>query len=149
MYFPIHPENFMQKYYLHQKLLAILVFCLFKQNCRLFFDSTGDSASERLQKSLKIWLKIFDFFSIRKFGIVDKGSDCDAQGPGFESSLRCNFKVSRLYKWQDCHIFSRAHKSVNFNISKLFFLLKFITQSYVKIDRNSKQIVFLVNYTTL
>ena len=80
---------------------------------------------------------------------MDKGSDCDAQGPGFESSLKLNFKVSRLYKRRNCHFFSRANKSVNFNILTKNFLLKFITQSYLKIDHNSKQIDFLVNYTTI
>ena len=86
----------MQKHYLDQKLLAILVLCLFKRNCRLFFDSTGDSASERLQKSLKIWLKIFDFFPIRKFGIVDKRSNCDAKVSGL------NPVTEEVSKFPDC-----------------------------------------------
>ena len=42
------PENLMQKFDLDQKLLMILVFCLFKRNRRLLFDPTGDSATERL-----------------------------------------------------------------------------------------------------
>ena len=42
------PENLMQKFDLDQKLLTILVFCLFKRNRRLLFDPTGDSATERL-----------------------------------------------------------------------------------------------------
>ena len=78
---------------------------------------------------------------------MDKGSDCGAQGHGFESSLRWNVKVSRLSKRWNCPFFSRAHKSVNFKISTNFFLLKFITRSYLKIGHNSKQIDFLVKYT--
>ena len=41
------PENFMQKVDLDQKLLAIDVSCLFERNRRLFFNLTGDSATER------------------------------------------------------------------------------------------------------
>ena len=52
-------ENFMQKFHLGQKLLTILVFCLFERNCRLFFQSTGDSVTERSERSLRIFLKIF------------------------------------------------------------------------------------------
>ena len=37
-----HFENFMQKFDLEQKLLTILVFCLFERNRRLLLDSTGD-----------------------------------------------------------------------------------------------------------
>ena len=98
----------------------------------MLFDSTGDSGSERLQKSLKIWIKIFDFFSIRKFGIVDKGSDCDAKGPGFESRHRRSFKVSK----DEIALFSRAYKSLNFNISTIFFFAKC-----------HYPLIFLVNYT--
>ena len=78
----------MQKFDLEQKLLTILVLCLFKRNRRLLVNPTGDSATERLYKSFKIWLKNFEKILIRKFGLVDKGSDCGAQGHGFESSLR-------------------------------------------------------------
>ena len=49
----------MQKFHLGQKLLKILVFCLFEGNCRLLFDSTGDSATERSEKSLRSLLKNF------------------------------------------------------------------------------------------
>ena len=49
----------MQKFDLEQELLMILVFCLFEKNRRLLLDSTCDSVLERLQKSLKICLKIF------------------------------------------------------------------------------------------
>ena len=48
------PENFMQKFDLDQKLLALLVFCHFKRNRRLLFDSTGNSATKRIVISLKI-----------------------------------------------------------------------------------------------
>ena len=44
----------MQKFGLDQKVLTILVFCLFKRNRRLLLDSTGDSATEKLKTSLKI-----------------------------------------------------------------------------------------------
>ena len=139
----------MQKHYLDQKLLAILVFCLFKRNCRLFFDSTGDSASERLKKSLTIGLKIFDFFYIRKFGIVDKGSDCNTKGPGFESRHIRSFKVSRLQKRAKLPLFSRAYKALIF-ISTIFYFAKF---HYPLLIPNewplSKGNRFLVNYTSI
>ena len=45
-----------------------------------------------LQKDCKYFLKfplnIFEIFFIRKFVTLDKRSGCDAQGPGFESSLK-------------------------------------------------------------
>ena len=82
-----------------------------------------------------------------KFGLVDMGSDCGTQCHGFESTLRWKFKVSRLNNWRYWPFFSRAHKSVNFNILTNFFLLKFINQSYLKIGHNSKQIDFLAKYT--
>ena len=44
-------------------------------------------------------------FFIRKFGIVDKGSDFDAEGPGFEYHQRLDFKVSRLNKRRKCPFF--------------------------------------------
>ena len=40
-----------------------------------------------------------------------------------------------------------ANKSLNLHNLTKKFLLRFITQSYLKIDHNSKQIDFLVNYT--
>ena len=86
MYFLIHPESFMQMHGLDKKLLTIFVFCLFKRNRQLLPDPTGDSATERLQKSFNIWLKNLEKIFIRKFGIVGKVTDCDAQGRGFESS---------------------------------------------------------------
>ena len=52
----------MEKFGLVQKLLTNLIFCLFEGNRRLFFELTGDTAAERVHKSLKTWL---DFF--RKF----------------------------------------------------------------------------------
>ena len=139
----------MEKIGLGQKIWAFLVFFLFKRIRRFLFDSNSDSASERLQKSLEICLKIFDFFSIRKFGIVDKGSDCDAKGPGFESRHRRSFKVSRLHKRRNCPFFSRAYKSLNFKISTIFFLLNFITIWYLKNEHHLKLIDFLVNYTNV
>ena len=52
-----------------------------------FSNEIADCCSIRLatlpQKDCK-YQKIL----IRKFGVVDKGTDCDAQGPGFESSQR-------------------------------------------------------------
>ena len=141
LYFPIHPENFMQKCHLDQKLLTILFFCLFIRNCQLFFNSTGGSASERRQKSLKIWIKFFWIF-----GIVDKVSDCDAKGPGFESCHRRRFKVSRLNKRRNGPFCSRVHKSLNFKISTKNVLLNFITQWYLNIQDNSKLIDFFGNY---
>ena len=86
MYFLIHPESFMQIYGLDQKLLEILVFCLLKRNRRLLLKPTGDSVTERLQKSFNIWLKNLEKIYVRKFGIVGKMTDCDAQGRWFESS---------------------------------------------------------------
>ena len=62
----------MQKFNLEQKLLTILVFCLFKRNRRLLLDSTGDS-SDSVTEDL---VPNFQNFTIRKFGIVDKGLDC-------------------------------------------------------------------------
>ena len=78
---------------------------------------------------------------------MDKGSDCGAQGHGFESSLRWSFKVSRLNNWRNWPFLSRAHKSLNFDILTIFFLLNCIDQQYIKIERNSKLINFLVKYT--
>ena len=55
-----------------------------------------------LQKKCKYLLKFSSNFLqklfIRKFVIVDKGIICEAQGPGFESHQRRNFKVFRLNK---------------------------------------------------
>ena len=45
--------------------------------------------------------------------------------------------------------FCKAHKSLNLHNLTKKFLLTFITQSYLKIDHNLKQIDFLVNYTTV
>ena len=41
-------ENFIQKFDQGQKLLMIFVFCLFERNCRLFFQSTGDSCHRKI-----------------------------------------------------------------------------------------------------
>ena len=49
----------------------ILVFCLFKRNRQLLFDSTGDSATERLQKISQDLAQVFYKKKFnRKFGIV-------------------------------------------------------------------------------
>ena len=52
----------MQIYGLNQKLLAILVFCLFKRNCRLLSNPTGDTADEKKYESVSKNLKNFQFF---------------------------------------------------------------------------------------
>ena len=94
-----------------------------------FSDEIADCCLIRLatlpQKNCKSALKIFQKVSIRKFGIVDKVTDCHAQGPGFESSQRRNIKVSRLDKLRNCPFPFRARKSVNFNSSTKFFFVKF------------------------
>ena len=56
---------------------------------------------------LKFGLKFFHKIFIRKFGIVGKLTDCDAQGCGFETSQGFNFKVSRLNKRRNCSFFLR------------------------------------------
>ena len=78
---------------------------------------------------------------------MDKVSDYDAWGPGFRSSQRRNFMVSRLNKRSYCFFFSRAHKSLNFYISTKIFLPNFITQRCLMIKHNQKLIDFLVKYT--
>ena len=54
-----------------------------------FSNEIADCCSIRLatlpEKNCKIWFKIFSKIFIRKFGIVGKVTDCDAQGRGFES----------------------------------------------------------------
>ena len=46
-------------------------------------------------------------------------------------------------------LFSRAHKSLDFNILTKIFLLNFITQRCLMIEHNSQLINFLVKYTTI
>ena len=112
-------------------------FVLFKSYERFVFfvfsNEIADCSLSRLatllQKDCKNLLKFgwksFEKFFIRKFGIVDKASDCDTQGHGFESRLRRNFKVSRLYKRRIRPISYRAHKSSNLYILTNFFFVKF------------------------
>ena len=51
-----------------------------------------------------------------------------------------------MNNWRNWPSFSRAHKSLNFNILTKNVSLNFIDQ-HLKIERNSKLIVFLVKYT--
>ena len=77
---------------------------------------------------LKCDLKFFQQKIIRKSGIVGKGSDCDAQGRGFESRHSPIFKVSRLNERRNSSFFCKAHKSLNLHNLTKNFLLNFITQ---------------------
>ena len=106
--------------------------------CKKFFvfskeiaDSGSIWLATLLQKDCKyIWqipLKTFQILSVRIFGIADRWSDCDMQGPRLESSLSWNFKVGRLNK----------------NV-----LLNFITQWYLKNKCYLKLINFLVIYAS-
>ena len=90
----------MQKFDLGQKLLTILVFCLFERNCRLLLDLTGDSESHsKIGKiSENFPRNFFEKYCTRKFGIVDNGLDCDPEGRGLDSSQRKYFKVTRKNK---------------------------------------------------
>ena len=65
---------------------------------------------------------------------------------GFEYRQSWNFKVSRLNKRQDRFFFSKAQKSLFLHKLTNFFLLNFITQCYLKINRDSKLIDFFVKY---
>ena len=85
--------------------LVILVFCLFEGNPRCSSIRLATLTQKDCKYLLKSALKIFGLFFIRKFGIVDKGSYCDPEGPGFKSSQRLNVKVSRLNKRQNCPFF--------------------------------------------
>ena len=101
------------------------------------------------RKIVKSGLKFSQKFFIRKFGIVVKVTDCDAQGRGFESRQSWAFKVSRLNKRRKRSFCSKVHKSLNLpNLTKNI-LLNFISQPYLKIDRTSKLIDFFVNYPSL
>ena len=118
-----------------------------------FLDEIADCCSiplvTLLKKNCKFTSIFFQKLFIRKFGIVDKGIVCDAQGPGFESRQGRNFKVSRLNKRWNHPFFLEAHKSLNCDISTKFFLLNFITQWYLKNRNISKLIDFLINYPTI
>ena len=58
-------------------------------------------------------------------------------------------RISKFPDWTNTKLllFYKTHKSLNLHNLTKIFLLKFNTQSYLKIDHNSNQIDFLVNYT--
>ena len=119
----------------------------------VFSKEIADCCSIRLATlpliSVRICLKKFENFLPRSFGIVVQRSGCGAEGREFESSLRHNFKVSRLDKRLKWPIFSRADKSVSFNIlTKNCFIIS-IVQCYIIIIHDFKSIDFFVNHTNL
>ena len=90
--------------------------------------------------------KNFQNFFKRKFGIVDKGNwvGCARSRVWIQSAKK--FQGFQTEQKAKSPLFSRAHKSLNSDISAIFFLPNFITIWYLKIQHNSKLIDFYVKY---